>query len=65
MKKISQFTGLCILSAIYLVATAGKIDQLQGDVLGSVLWGLAAIPGGMWLIAQALGTIHKTLLKFD
>ncbi|HIE6455531.1 TPA: hypothetical protein ACXJEC_004797 [Serratia marcescens] len=65
MKKISQFTGLYMLSAIYLVATAGKIDQLQGDILGSVLWGLAVILGGMWLIAQALGAIHKTLLKFD
>ncbi|EPN2806990.1 hypothetical protein ACTWOG_004737 [Serratia marcescens] len=63
MKKISQFTGLCMLSAIYLVVTVDKIDQLRGDVLGSVLWGLAVIPGGMWLIAQALGTIHKTLLR--
>ncbi|BEO78958.1 hypothetical protein SMTE4_49280 (plasmid) [Serratia marcescens] len=34
MKKISQFTELCMLSAIYLVATAGKIDLLQGDVHG-------------------------------
>ncbi|OPJ90840.1 hypothetical protein B1H39_23870 [Serratia marcescens] len=65
MKTIGQFTGIYVLSAIYLAATAGKIDQLQGDVLGSVLWVLAVIPGGMWLIAQALGAIHKALVKFD
>lgn len=65
MKIVSQFTGICVLSAVYLVATVGRIDQLQGDVLGSVLWVLAAVPGGMWLAAQALGAIHKALLKFD
>jgi hypothetical protein len=38
MKVVSQFTGICVLNAVYLVATVGKIDQLQGDVLGTVLW---------------------------
>lgn len=54
-----------MLSAVYLVATVGKIDQLQGDALGTVLWVLVVVPGGMWLAAQALGAMHKTLLKFD
>jgi len=65
MKMISQLSGVCVLSAVYLVATVDKIDQLQGDALGTVLWVLAAVPGGMWLAAQALGAIHKALLKFE
>lgn len=65
MKVVSQFTGICVLSAVYLVATVGKIDQLQGDDLGTVLWVLVAVPVGMWLAAQALGAMHKALLKFD
>ncbi|HEY3983442.1 hypothetical protein [Cedecea sp.] len=65
MKVVSQFTGICVLSAVYLVATVGKIDQLQGEALGTVLWVLVAVPGGIWLAAQALGAMHKALLKFD
>ncbi|PYD36610.1 hypothetical protein CT690_24000 [Serratia plymuthica] len=65
MKVVSQFTGICALSAIYLVATVGQIGQLQGNALGTVLWMLAAVPGGMWLTAQGLGAIHRALLKFE
>lgn len=53
MKKISQFTGICGLSAVYLVATVGRIEPLQGDALGTVHWVLVAESGGMWLAAQA------------
>lgn len=65
MRNVSQFTGICLLSAVYMVATVSNIGQLQGDALGTVLWVLAVGPGGMWLAAQALGAIHKALLKFE
>jgi hypothetical protein len=64
MKRISTITGLCSLSAIYLVATVSHIGQQQGDIFGTMFWMLAAVPGGMWLAAQALGAFNKGLHKF-
>lgn len=59
MKKISMFTGVGSLSAVYLVATVSHVGQLQGDFLGTLLWTLAIIPGSRWLTAQIQGAIHK------
>jgi len=37
------------------MATVGKLDQLQGDALGTVLWMLTAAPGGISIFAPIVG----------
>jgi hypothetical protein len=61
MKRINMFTGVCSLSAVYLVATISHVGQLQGDFLGSLLWVLAIFPGAMWSVALIRGAMHKRI----
>lgn len=51
-----MLTVMCILSALFMMATIGDINQLRGNLFGTVLWMLAAVPGGMWLMAVFFGS---------